>query len=134
MALALFFTVTLVISIVGMTAILWLKRYELASGRVLFASTRPRLRTFFRQTLFWFERVLPGLLSHEVRRLWNLARSAARAGLARAILLIERWLEEGLRALRQLTAHAPHAKGEASPFLREVAEHKKKLQEEREDE
>ncbi len=121
-------TAVLGISIVGMATILGLKRYELNTGRVLFASARPRLRAFFRGGFFWAERVLPNLVAHESGRAWGMVRAAARTALARGILTIEQWLEQGLRSLRQLS-HAPARGGEASPFLREVAEHKKKLQE-----
>ena len=129
MALVLFLTSILVISTFGMMGLLWLKRYELRTGHVLMAGARPSLRSFFRRGLFWFERVLPNLVEHEARRAWVLGRAALRAGAARALLLAEQWLERGLAALRRATTHAPHAHRDASPFLREVVEHKKKLQE-----
>lgn len=117
-----------------MGAILGLKRYELATGRVFMAGARPRLRAFFRRAFFFVERVLPNLAAHEARRVFGAARRVARAAAARGILFAEQNLERLLQSLRRLTAHHPRADTAASPFLREVAEHKKKLQEEREDE
>lgn len=128
-----FLTTTLVVSTLGMIALLGIKRYELATGRVLAASVRPGLRAFFRRGLFWLERVLPSLAAHELRRGWSVVRAALRAGMARVLLAAERELERGLVALRRVTAQAPQAPGEASAFLREVAEHKKKLIEKREE-
>jgi hypothetical protein len=133
MALVLFLTATLIISTLGMLSILWLKRYELRTGNVVFAGVRPSMRSFFRRGLFWVERVLPNLVEHEVRRGWVLGRATLRTGIARALLLIEQWLERGLASLRRATTHAPHTQRDASPFLREVVEHKKKLQEDRAD-
>lgn len=122
-------TILLILSTLGMLAILGLKRYELTTGRVFLAGVRPGLRAFFRQGLFWFERVLPNLIAHEGRRGWLFARAQARAAAAWVLLLVESVLERGLIALRRATAHGPRTGREASPFLREVVEHKKKLQE-----
>jgi hypothetical protein len=127
--MAVFLTATLVVSCAGMVAILWLKRYELSTGKVFFAGVRPELRTFFSRGLFWLEHALPALAAAWTRRAWVEARALARVALAHAAVEVDRLLERALRALRHKTL-APH--GEASPFLREVAEHKKKLLEERE--
>lgn len=129
--MVLFLTTTLVVSTLGMLGIVGLKRYELATGRLFLAGLRPGLRHFFRRTFFWFERVLPSLIAHEAGRLWRAGRAVVRTAAAQGLLFAEQTLERGLSALRQATSHAPARPGDASPFLREVAEHKKKLQEER---
>lgn len=131
--MVLFLTVVLILSCAGMAGILLLKRYELRSGRVLMSAARPQLGSFFSRGLFWVERVLPSLAQYEARRLWRALRALLRAAAARALLWTEHGLERGLRALRSASAHAPARGGDASPFLREVVEHKKKLQEEREE-
>jgi len=111
-----------------MIAILALKRYELRTNRVLFAQARPGLGGFFSGALVWVEQVLPALAAQLLRRAYVRARAAARAALAHGAIIADRLLERALHALRRGTLEP---RGEASPFLREVAEHKKKLLEDR---
>lgn len=134
MTLVLFLTALLVVSLAGMASVLWLKSYELRTGRVLAASVRPGMRAFFRRWLFVAQRVLPALALGELERAWRVARAGARVGVARALLAAEQGLEHLLNRVRHATTHAPVRGSEASAFLREVAEHKKKLQEGRDDE
>jgi hypothetical protein len=123
-----FFTVTLGVSIAGMILLLVLKRYELNSGRVLLGSARPAVGHFFHRTLSWFEYVLPGLARVGARRLYATARRVLHVWAARFVVKVEQGLEQALRRVRGTTA-APQPGRETSAFLREVAEHKKKLQE-----
>ncbi len=113
-----------------MATLLGLKRYEMRTGRVFFMQVRPRVGEFFSRSLLWVEHTLPELLARELRRLYSWARAGLRALTARAIILTEHLLEKSLHGLRRKT-DAPHRAGEASAFLREVAEHKKKLMQDR---
>lgn len=124
--MAIFFTVTLLVAVVGMSAVVALKRYELRSGRVFFSGARPRLSRFFGGVLIWIEGVLPATAARAARRVFVAGRSAARAAVVWSVLFVEHGLERTLHALRYKTS-APASSGEASPFLREVAEHKRKL-------
>ena len=124
----LFLTIVLVASCIAMVALLWVKHWELSTGRVIFSQSRPRIGQFFERLLFAIERHLPIL----VRRYWQQflvwLRVNARGAIARGLLATERSLEHALQTLRQKTQPPPREKtGSASAFLREVAEHKKRL-------
>ena len=121
-----FFTVTLLVSIAGMVLLLALKRYELSSGRVLLGSARPAVGNFFHRWLSWIEYVLPGLVRVGARTLYGTARRAWRVWAARLARLLEQGLERALSRVRRSTARP--RKGQSSAFLRQVTEHKKKLQ------
>lgn len=122
-----FFIVTLAVSIVGMITLLMLKRYELNSGRIFLGSARPAVGHFFHRGLSWFEYVLPGLVRVGAKRLWGTARRLVHVWAARLVVVLESYLERALRRVRHTTV-APKQGKETSAFLREVAEHKKKLQ------
>ncbi len=124
--MALFFTATLGISILGMVALLGFKRYELLSGNVILASVRPALSTYSKHTLWWIEKVLPALVRVYSRRTVRYVKATLQQGIAHGILWVEHTLERVLHTVREQT-EAPRAPGEASAFLREVAEHKRKL-------
>lgn len=124
--MALFFTVTLGISIVGMLLLLGFKRYELVSGNVLFASRRPAIGSFFKHTLWWIEKVLPALVRAYSRRAWHFCKTMLQQSIAKSILWVEHSLERVLHTVREQTT-VERTPGEASAFLREVAEHKRKL-------
>jgi hypothetical protein len=122
--MALFFTITLAISILGVCGVLWGKHWELTTGQVLLGSVRPRIDRFFQIVLFWIERVLPLLVRVYSRRAAAAALVALHRAFAWMVLEFERLLERTLHTVR----HTTDAKrGEASAFLREVAEHKKRL-------
>lgn len=123
-----FFTVTLAVSIVGMISLLMLKRYELNSGRVFLGSARPAVGNFFHRWLSWFEYVLPGLVRVGARTLYNTVRRVLHVWGARVVVKLEQGLEQALKRVRRTTV-VPKRTRETSAFLREVAEHKKKLQE-----
>lgn len=124
--MVLFFTAGLAISILGMVGLLVFKRYELQSGKVIFASARPAVGDFFKQALWWVEKVLPALVRVYTIRTVRFCKIALQRALARSILLVEHTLERVLHLVREQTA-ITRAPGEASAFLREVAEHKRKL-------
>lgn len=110
-----------------MISLLVLKRYELNSGRVLLGSARPAVGNFFHRWLSWFEYVLPGLVRVGIRRLYIAARRAAHVWAAWLVVKVELWLERALSHVRRTTT-PPRASGQSSAFLRQVVEHKKKLQ------
>lgn len=130
--MVIFFTVTLIVSIVGMISLLALKRYELSSGRVLLGSARPAVGNFFHRGLSWLEYVLPGLLRVGAKRLYSTVRRVAHIWAAWVVVKVEQGLEYALHRVRHTTAK-PQPGHETSAFLREVAEHKKKLQEDNPD-
>ena len=109
-------------------SLLVLKRYELNSGRVLLGRARPAVGNFFHRGLSWFEYVLPGLVRVGVRSLYNTCRRVLHVWAARLVVVLESLLERALSRVRHTTAQ-PKRGRETSVFLREVAEHKKKLQE-----
>jgi hypothetical protein len=121
-----FLIITLGVSLVGMTTLLALKRYELATGRVLFWSMRPRLNRLFFALLYFVERRLPRLVREGVESGVAFVRREIHKFIAKVIVFSEFWLQRALDFLH-LTTHAPHPTTPASAFLREVAEHKRNL-------
>ncbi|HEY4502182.1 MAG TPA: hypothetical protein VJJ20_03920 [Candidatus Paceibacterota bacterium] len=128
-----FFTVTLLISIAGMISLLVLKRYELNSGRVLLGRARPAVGNFFHRKMMWLEYVLPGLVRVGVRRLYTTVRRVLHVWLAWVVVRVEQGLERALSHVRHKTEPPARDGQGTSAFLREVAEHKKKLQDENPD-
>jgi hypothetical protein len=118
--------IVLAVSIVGMLALISVKSYELSTGKLLFAGARPRISRFSQRMVFIFGTALPRFVVWEARRVYRWLASFAHSAVARAALRLERWLESVLTTVREKTT-TTRAPGEASAFLREVAEHKKKL-------
>jgi hypothetical protein len=128
--MVLIFIALLLVSIAGISGVLFLKHRELSTGNVVMAGFRPHADRFFHSALFWIERVIPTLA-----RVWSAhvlrgAMSAIQRSIAAAILYIEQVLARVLAKLRRST-EVRHEAGEASPFLRAIAEHKKALSVER---
>lgn len=121
-----FFTVLLAISIVGLVSLLAIKRWELRTGNMLMAGARPRVSAASQHTLTWFERVLPRLIQELLRRGVNKTSVLVHRAAAYSLLWAEHTLERVLRALRGVTEQ-PRSNKEASAFLREIAEHKRQL-------
>ncbi len=124
--MALFFSITLVLSALGLMSLLWVKSYEMRSGRLFMAGVRPAARRGLHASVLFVEYILPGLARRGWRSMLAAARSVLKAAAARAILFFEDTLERMLAFIRALM-QPPRGGGEASAFLREVAEHKKKL-------
>ena len=127
MGVILFLTATLVLSIVGVVALLTLKRYEITTGKVILGRARPTIGVFFNVCLMWVERALPALLAHVVRRGITEIKKVIHQAVAYGIHSLERALEWVLKTLHYTTQPSSSGTGEASAFLRAVAEHKKKL-------
>lgn len=124
--MVLFFTSTLVISILGLTSLLLIKRWEMQTGNILWARVRPAIGGFFHRRLVWIEHAAPALVRQGSMRLYRKASATVHTLFARIVLLAERGLEASLGFLRRAT-EAPRGEGEASAFLKEVGEYKKKL-------
>ncbi len=124
--MAIFFTVVLMFSILGMASLLGVKQWELQTNNLVWVRVRPKVGKFFRTISFWVEQVLPALVRIWTRRLWHTVRVWVHRTVARGVLATEQWLERVLHILRH-TTDARAGAGTASAFLREVAEHKKKL-------
>ncbi len=121
-----FLTTLLCISIAGLATLILAKRWEMRSGRLLFSGSRPALGAFVGGALHFVERQAPAILRRLLVRLIASLRTRVHFGVAWVVLHAERLLETTLHTLRHNTTE-PRGDGEASAFLREVAEHKKSL-------
>ncbi len=123
--MALFFIILLGVSIAGLAALIAVKRWETASGRILWASVRPAVGATAHSALSWIERIAPALIRQWGERLARRGAAEFHRLVALTVIWTERALERTLHVLRRKT-EAPRS-GEASAFLREVSEHKKQL-------
>ena len=120
-----FFSTTLVIAILGLAGLIAAKRRESTTGRVFFSGVRPVAGHLLGKGLHFVERRAPALVRSGASALIAAARTGIRFSIAWVVLRAERLLEKTLHTLRHTTA--TRGEGEASAFLREVAEHKKSL-------
>ncbi len=127
--MVIFFTATLAISVVGLLALISLKRFEMNTGRVVLGRARPMVGEFMHRLVFFVERVLPALIVRLLLRAAAALRRGVHAAVAWGIIVLERLLESTLRGIRRTTSMPEGKRAVRSDFLREVAEHKKKLQE-----
>jgi hypothetical protein len=118
--------ILLAVSIVGMLALISAKRYELTSGNLIFANSRPRLAKFSQRMVFLFGTAVPLYLRWQAGRLYRASTAWVHRAVAHGAVRVEHWLERTLQNVREKTA-STRAPGEASAFLREVGEYKKKL-------
>ncbi|MBY0294274.1 hypothetical protein K2Q08_03005 [Patescibacteria group bacterium] len=132
--MVLFFTVLLAISITGLVSLLALKRWELRTGNMLLAGARPHVSEASHKILIWIERVLPHLVVQLVHRGVQQGRVLVHRGAAHSLLWAEHTLERVLTKLRGVTEHPRSSSKEASAFLREIAEHKRQLVQDRKEE
>ncbi len=124
--MVLFLTVAVLISATGMVLVLVLKSYEMRTGRLFLGSLRPPVARSLHNSVLFIEYILPGLARRGVRGAWLAARAVLKAGAARAILFFEAALERMLSIIRD-AMQPPRGGGQASQFLRDVAEHKRQL-------
>ncbi|MBY0472730.1 hypothetical protein K2Q00_00380 [Patescibacteria group bacterium] len=129
--MVLFFTVLLGISIVGLVSLLAIKRWELRTGNMVLAGVRPHVSQVSHRVLVWIERVLPHLITQLARRGVSEGRVLVHRGAAYSLLWAEQGLERVLANLRGVTER-PRSSKEASAFLREIAEHKRQLVQDKE--
>lgn len=124
--MVLFFISTLGLSVAAMAALLALKHYELASGKVVFAGMRPAMSAFSKKTLHWGQQILPALAQELIEKAWKFVLTQTHRAVAYSAIIFERALERVLRSVREWT-ESTHPSQEPSAFLREVADHKKNL-------
>ncbi len=123
--MATLFITLLVVSLVGLVTLLTVKRWELSNGRVILSGIRPGAGKVLGNALHFFERKAPAIATTSARRGYDIGRLVFHRLVAWAVLQVERVLEKTLHTLRGATQE--RGEGEASEFLREVAEHKKSL-------
>ena len=124
--MVLFWTGTLIFSCCALSCLIWLKRWEMSSGRVVGARVRPHINRFFHTVSLWVERILPTLVRMYVKIAWRKALRYIHKTTAVGVVRVERSLERTLHTLKH-TTDVRRGMGEASVFLREVSEHKRKL-------
>ena len=113
-------------SILGMLALIVIKRWELKTGRKLFASSlRPPVAHSSHKAAVWIKG-LPQLCLHYIAKEGPALREWLRHTLAQALLWTERTLEQALHTLQRGTV-PQESNAPVSDFLREVAEYKRKL-------
>src|ERR1700682_2718796 len=108
-----FFIVLLLISVAGMLVLLLVKHYELSTGRLIFASSRPKLSKFSSRMVFLFGTAVPLYVAWQAERSYKALSSWLHKGVARGVVTLEYWLESVLHTVREKTA-ATRAPGEAS--------------------
>lgn len=124
--MVLFFTCTLGVSVLAMIALLAVKRYELATGKMVFSGVRPGMNVFFETASRWGQKILPALARQYIERVVRLMLTRLQLALAHGVVAFEHTLERVLSAVRRRT-EGEHPHHEPSAFLREVADHKKNL-------
>ncbi len=120
-----FLIAVMCVSIAGMVSLIAIKRWELNSGRILMAGVRPAAGRVLGAGLHFAERRAPALVKGAGWTAYRVLRRTFHLAVAWVVVHTERGLESVLHTLRHTTA--THSDGEASAFLREVAEHKKSL-------
>ena len=120
-----FLTVLLYVSLAGLACVLYAKHWEESNGKLMMSRVRPKAGEVLGVGLNFVERRAPALLRDAASRAYAAARTLVHRSTAWAVLQVEQMLEKTLHTLRHTTA--ARSEGEASAFLREVAEHKKSL-------
>ena len=125
--MALFLTAVLILSCIGMGGLLYVKSWEMRTGKMLLSDVRPQAARVLKSGSDFFEESLPDGIARGAEW-WSVwLRTNALAALARALASAELALEKALHALRHKTLPPPSGGGQASAFLREVADYKKEL-------
>jgi len=122
-----FFTTTLVISIVGLISLITLKRWEMKTGRILSVAARPKVTQGLTQASVWMEHHAPAFVRHLAARALRFIEVQIHRAVAYGVLVFERLLESTLEVVRYKT-QVKHTDATASAFLREVSAHKKVIQ------
>ncbi len=123
--MVIFLIVLMSISIIGIVGLIALRRWEVATGQVFFASVRPAAGRVLGAGLHFAERRAPALAQGLAWSLYRVVRRVFQFAVAWIMLQVERLLERSLHSLRHTTVVG--GDGKASAFLREVAEHKRSL-------
>ena len=121
------FLITLLcVSLVGLSSVLYAKHWEEMNGKLMLSKVRPKAGEVLGTSLNFVEKRAPAILREAALRAYAVSRVLLHRGIAWAVIHIEYVLEKTLHTLRHTTQQ--RGNGEASAFLREVAEHKKLLQ------
>lgn len=126
MLMALVLTIILGISIIGLTTLLTLKRYEMRTGKVFFARSRPVFEKPLHTSSFVVANILPLLAKRSFAQAMYGVRSILGHLIARITLSVEHVLHRLLEEIQRII-EPRHTGGQVSTFLQEVAEHKRKL-------
>lgn len=124
----LFLITTLLVSCAGLVILLSLKRFEMRSGKLIMGSVRPKVGGVMHSGVVFVESVLPALFIRSAKRLLSGMNVWIQKTFARAIVFFEQTLRWMLDSIHEMTTKPRQGGGPASAFLREVAEHKRKLQ------
>lgn len=120
-----FLTTLLLVSIAGLVSLIVIKRWEMTTGKIILGGIRPGAGRLLGEGLSFVEQGLPAFARRLIRRAYAASRLLLQQTVAWSVLHVERLLEKTLHTLRHTTQE--RGEGEASAFLREVAEHKKSL-------
>lgn len=124
--MVIFFITLLCVSIVGIAAVLSVKQWETSHRKLVLGRVRSKAGEALGVGLNFVEKRAPAIVRTKTSRGYAAALVLLHKGVAWTVLFAERMLEKTLHTLRHTTA--ARGEGEASAFLREVAEHKKLLQ------
>ena len=126
-----FLIILCAISFIGLCALLWLKWWELANGRVVSvgASLRPRLREWGQWVILHTTHHVSLGIELQVRRTWSWVRAWLLEKTAHFFHYVEQMIQKVWQAVQNIQRARPHhpVAGRASGFLREVAEYKRSL-------
>lgn len=123
-----FLTSILIFSSLAMMLLLYVKHLEMRSGRLLFAKIRPHVSAASVRLTATVEQHIPVVLERALRYALHWIRVRVRDIVARILLTVEHSLEAMLDGIKHSLTPPHGASGQASSaFLREVAEHKRKL-------
>ena len=120
------FLITLCLSIAGLSFLLGVKRYEMQTGRVVMRGFRPTLRRATHAVVLFVEYILPFLARRSMAHAASVVRAVLSRSAARVVLFVEETLHHAALGVEHMLQPRPTG-GQASVFLQEVAEHKRKL-------
>lgn len=117
---------SLCVSAILLLLLVSVKRYEMNTGRVVFLGMRKVVYRMLHPVVLFVQYLLPFL----AKRSLSLTAQAVRVGLsrtlARAVLYLEMLLARMLTGIQNMM-QPKRGGGQASSFLQEVADHKRKL-------
>ncbi len=119
-------TILLIIAIVGLTSLIAFKAWELRSETVMFSPVRIKVGGYSHRLLENLRAEFPRTAARATRIFGRILRAYASFGLAKALIAFESFLEKTLRLVRTAPRQIER-RGEASPFLREVAAYKRMI-------
>lgn len=124
--MSVFFIALLCVSIVGIVAVLSIKQWETSHHKLVLGRVRSKAGEALGVGLNFVEKRAPAIVRTKTSRGYAAALVLLHKGVAWTVLFAENMLEKTLHTLRHTTQQ--RGDGKVSEFLREVAEHKKLLQ------